>query len=143
MTKHTITVTVPEDLYDYLERRAGVTQLSIEDMLIQTARNAATPPIESDLPAHIRSELAALPSLSDEVLWSIAQSMANTDKVVLYDVLLERHQAGTITPEGAILLRQLRDEADALMLRKAQAFMLLKNRGYTLPSVDGLPVPAL
>ena len=35
-------------------------------------------------------------------------------------------------------LDTLRDEADALMLRKAQAYALLKSRGYKLPTLDEL-----
>ena len=53
----------------------------------------------------------------------------NPDKVVLYDVLLERHQAGSLTPEGREELTRLREAADALMLRKAHAYALLQRAG--------------
>jgi hypothetical protein len=43
-----------------------------------------------------------------------------------------------LTVEGRRLLTELRDEADALMLRKAHAFALLQSRGYTLPTLDEL-----
>jgi hypothetical protein len=51
---------------------------------------------------------------------------------------LDRHQSGTLTPEGQAWLDTLRNEADALMLRKAQAYALLKSRGHKLPTLDGL-----
>ncbi len=51
--------------------------------------------------------------LSDEALWAIARSTANDDKIALYDVLIERQNAHTLTLEGKHLLTQLRDEADA------------------------------
>jgi hypothetical protein len=143
MTAHTITVTVPEDLYNYLEARSRATQRSVEDVLVQTARIAVPAPIEADLPEGIRRELEAMAHLSDVTLWLIALSIANTDKIALSDVLLERNRAGTITPEGMALLAQLREEADALMLRKAQAFVLLKGRGHALPTLDSLPVPVV
>jgi hypothetical protein len=82
--------------------------------------------------------LNALERLSDEALWAIARSTANDDKIALYDVLIERQNAHTLTTEGRHLLTQLRDEADALMLRKAHAYVLLQRRGYTLPSLDEL-----
>ena len=53
----------------------------------------------------------------------------NEDKVALYDVLLERNQARALTLEGQEWLDTLHNEADALMLRKAQAYALLKSRG--------------
>jgi len=76
--------------------------------------------------------------LSDEALWQIAESTVNRDKVALYDVLLERHQAGTLTPEGQEWLIRLREEAEALMLRKAHAYTLLQSRGHKLPSLQDL-----
>ena len=76
--------------------------------------------------------------LSDETIWQIADSQMNQDKVALYDVLLERLKNGSLTPEGQELLTDLRNEADALMLRKAHAYTLLKSRGHKLPSLDEL-----
>ena len=78
--------------------------------------------------------------LSDAALWAIAASTANEDKQALYDVLIERQDAGSLTPEGRHALAQLRDDADAdaLMVRKAHAYALLHGRGYTLPSLDEL-----
>lgn len=62
-------------------------------------------------------------SLSDDALWPIGQSMMNLDKVAMYDALLERNRAGTLTPEGRNWLTDLRYEADALMLRKASGLL--------------------
>ena len=52
------------------------------------------------------------------------------------DVLLERHLAGTLTPEGQEWLTRLREEAEALMLRKAHAYALLQSRGHQLPPLE-------
>jgi len=76
--------------------------------------------------------------LSDEALWQIAQSTMNRDKVAIYDVLLERNQASSLTPEGQEWLTRLRKEADSLMLRKAHAYALLQSRGHKLPSLEEL-----
>lgn len=74
--------------------------------------------------------------LSDVSVLQIARSRMNEDKVALYDVLLDRNQDGTLTMEGRELLRGLREEADALMLRKAHAYALLKSRGHRLAVKD-------
>lgn len=94
--------------------------------------------LEPDLPPAVQAELQAMEHLSNEALWAIARSTANDDKIALYDLLIERRNAGTLTTEGRRLLTELRDEADALMHRKAHAYSLLQSHGYTLPTLDEL-----
>ena len=80
--------------------------------------------------------------LSDGALWAIAGSTANEDKQALYDLLIERQNTGSLTPEGRRLLTGIGEEADALMVRKAHAYALLHGRGYTLPTLDELRIQA-
>jgi plasmid stability protein len=134
----TITVTLSEDVYAQLAARAQTAIRSVEDVVRETLTRSLRPAPEPDLSPAIQAELNAMEHLSDEALWAIARSTANDDKVALYDVLIERQNAHTLTLEGRHLLTQLRDEADALMLRKAHAYALLQGRGYTLPSLDEL-----
>ena len=133
-----ITVTLPEDLYDQLEAQARTAARSVDEMVGQALARSLPPSPEPDLPPAVQAELHAMEHLSDEALWAIARSTANDDKIALYDLLIERQNAGTLTVEGRRLLTELRDEADALMLRKAHAYALLQSRGYTLPTLDEL-----
>jgi len=96
------------------------------------------PKVEEDLPPALRAELETMSALSDEAIWQIAQSKMNKDKVALYDVLLERQKSGALTPEGQEWLTRLREEGEALTLRKAHAYALLKSRGHETPSLDEL-----
>ncbi|HSH79949.1 MAG TPA: hypothetical protein VLA19_15590 [Herpetosiphonaceae bacterium] len=93
---------------------------------------------ERDLPSAIQAELHVLEHLSDEALWAVARRTANDDRIALYDFLIERQRSGSLTTEGRKVLTQLREEADALMVRKAQAYAILHSRGYTLPTLDEL-----
>jgi hypothetical protein len=138
MSTQTHTVTVSDSLYQQLRRQAQKTQRSIEDLVEQTLQRHLPPPLESDLPIEIQAELKALEDLSDDALWQIADSKMNPDKVAMYDALLERQKAGTLTPEGLAWLKKLRQEAEALMLRKAHAYVLLKNQGHQLPTLEEL-----
>ena len=52
--------------------------------------------------------------------------------------LREKRRAGTITETEQTALDQLTQEADLLTLRKAYAAVLLKWRGYKLPSLATL-----
>jgi hypothetical protein len=133
-----ITVSLPEDLYDQLEARARTAARSVDEVVAQTLARSLPPSPEPDLPPAVQAELRAMEHLSDEALWAIARSTANDDKIALYDLLIERQNAGTLTAEGRRLLMELREEADALMLRKAHAYALLQSRGYTLPTLDEL-----
>ena len=133
-----ITVTLPEDLYDQLEAQARTAARSVDEMVAQTLARGLAPSPEPDLPPAVQAELQAMEQLSDEALWAIARSTANDDTVALYDLLIERQNAATLTTEGRRLLMELREEADALMLRKAHAYALLQSRGYTLPTLDEL-----
>lgn len=138
----TVTLNLPEELYEQLEAQAQAAARSVDEVVVQTL-TCSLPPVEDDLPLAIQAELKAMAQLSDETLWQIAQGSMNHDKIALYDVLLERHQAGTLTPEGRELLTRLREEAEALMLRKAHAYALLESRGHQLPTLEELHIKTL
>ncbi|MBK9231654.1 MAG: hypothetical protein WAW03_15135 [Anaerolineae bacterium] len=138
MTYQTITLTVPENLYKRLETQARAAARSVEEVAARALIRSLPPPVEADLPPALRAELKAMSHLSDETLWQIADSTMNPDKVALHEVLLERNQSGALTPEGRQWLTRLREEADALMLRKAHAYVLLQSRGHKLPSLEEL-----
>jgi hypothetical protein len=138
MTARTITVTVSEDVYALLEAQARSSARSVDDLVAQTLTRGLPPTAEPDLPLSVQTELNAMEHLSDEALWAIARSTANDDKIALYDLLITRQNAGSLTTEGQKVLSQLREEADALMVRKAQAYAILHSRGYMLPTLDQL-----
>jgi hypothetical protein len=135
------TIEVPEELYVQLEQRARAAAQSVDSVAAQTLARSLPIAPEADLPQAVQDELAAMAHLSDEALWTIAGSTMNSDTLALYDVLRERKASGTLTPEGQQWLTRLSQEADALMLRKAQAYALLKSRGHQLPALADLPVP--
>ncbi len=138
MSTRTLTLTIPNTLYNHFEVQAQAIQRTVDDYVLETLFRQSPPPVEDDLPIKLQVELQAMEGLSDEALWAIAGSTMNEDKIALYDVLLERNQSGDLTVEGEELLASLREEADFLMVRKSQAFVLLQSRGHQLPSLDGL-----
>lgn len=142
MAIRTITVTVPEDVYSQLEAQAHTTARTVDDLVTQSLAHVLPPEAEAELPPSLRTELAAMAHLSDEALWAIAGSTANQDKQALYDLLIERQNSGSLTAEGRHMLARLREEMDALMVRKAHAYTLLHGRGYTLPTLDELHTQA-
>jgi hypothetical protein len=138
MVERTVTLTLSDTLYQRLQSRAQAASQPIDRLAVEVLDQAMPPSVEESLPPDLRMELQAMEHLSDEVLWQIAQGTMNSDKVALYDVLLERHLTGTLTPEGQEMLARLREEAEALMLRKAHAYNLLHSRGHQLPPLEQL-----
>ncbi|MCK5523261.1 MAG: hypothetical protein KAI83_09025 [Thiomargarita sp.] len=142
MTAHTITLTLPESIYQRLQSQAQIITRPLKDVIFQILWQSLPPEVEEDLPFHYRMELESMAHLSDDVLWQIAQSTLNKDKVALYDILLARHKAEQLTPIGKKWLTQLREDAEQLMLRKAHAYAILKNRGHQLPTLEELREPS-
>ncbi len=138
MSLHTHQITVSDSLYRRLKQQAKTMRASVDDVAHQTLERFLPPTVEADLPPELQTELDAMSQLSDNALWQIAESAMNPDKVALYDVMLERLQSNQLTAEGRVLLDQLRDESQALTLRKAHAYALLQSRGHALPSLDDL-----
>lgn len=50
-----------------------------------------------------------------------------------YNTLLEKNSSSALTENERLNLVSLRQEADLFMFRKAQAAVLLRWRGYSLP----------
>jgi hypothetical protein len=129
-------ITIPKTLYQQLTRQAQQANRSIDELVQQTlSEHMPDAAGEEKLPDNLRQELDAMSHLSDDALWQIAESGLNADKVAMYDLLLERRRENSLTAAGQTMLDQLREETDALTLRKAHAYLLLKNRGYQLPTL--------
>lgn len=138
MSGYTITMTLPNNLYERLQNRARAMKISVGEVVTETLIRSLPPLVESDLPLGLQSELRAMEHLSDEALWQIAEGTLNPEKAAFIEVLLERNREGTLTQEGHTWLTQLQGESQALTLRKAHAYALLQSRGYQLPSLEEL-----
>jgi len=138
MNEQTITLTLPEPIYQHLQQKAQITASPLNEVVFQILSQSMPPEVEEDLPFNYRIELESMAHLSDEVLWQMAESTMNQDKVALYDTLLARHKANNLTSTGKEWLTKLREESEQLMLRKAHAYLILKSRGHQLPSLDEL-----
>jgi hypothetical protein len=138
MTIPSHVVVIPEPLYRQIRQQAEGAKISVDAFVQRTMARNLPPLVEDDLPVEVQAELRAMAQLSDAVLWQIAESQMNPDKIALYDLMLERLHAEMLTSEGRTVLAQLRDEADILRLRKAHAYALLQSRGHQLPTLEML-----
>jgi hypothetical protein len=141
MTVRTITVTIPEMLYLQLEAAARSSAQSLDAVVAQSLERSIPPHLAALLPETLQAELVAMEHLSDEALRAIATSIEPVDRRHQINELIALRDAGTISDEQRDHLTTLRAESEALMVRKAHAFVLLKSRGHTPPAIDQLPVP--
>ena len=89
-----------------------------------------------NVPVDLREELRALQTLDDDALWVIAHNKLSPAQQAHLEALLARSSAGMLTEAEREELIRLGKETDRLNLRKAQAYVLLHQRGFSLPSLD-------
>jgi len=135
----TIAIELPLSLYQRLQRLAEVTRRPLEKLVVQTLE-ANVPSLPENLSPLIRETLLALELLDDEALWQVAYSTINPKQQRKYSRLLEKNRLKTLTNAEQLLLEQLYQESQQHTIRKGYAFVLLKWRGYSLPTVAELEV---
>jgi hypothetical protein len=132
----TITLTLPDNVFQPVQRAPQATQQSVEALLL-TALQAALPALEG-LPSDIVQHLVVLESLDDQALWRVmCETVPRAQQQRLHD-LLTRQQAGRLTVSQRTQLGALQQQADLVTLRKARAAVLLRFRGKRVPTVAEL-----
>jgi hypothetical protein len=136
MAGRTITVNLPEALYERVRETAEASSLSPEEALIQFIA-VSFPILEDDLAPDIRSELAAWSLLSDTKLWEIADITMDEDQQTQMEALAELSKRRPLTEVEQSILSQLMEEARRIMLRKAEAYRVLARRGHPVFAPSG------
>lgn len=129
MTERKVTVTLPESLYIRAKETADAASLSIEKVLEQSIWRAL-PGLEEELPKQLRNDLVRLSLLTDEELWSIANTEMAAAAQDRLEELVDRQKLTQLIESEQIELNQLVTQAQNIMLKKAEAYRLLSFRGY-------------
>lgn len=109
----------------------------LEEFLAERIVQGA-PPLFEDVPPSLQEEVRGLMDLTDDQLWEVARARLPVAKQRVYTRLLHKNSDGTIAERERERMRALGDEARALTLRKAQAYALLRWRGYRIPTREEL-----
>ncbi|WP_198525200.1 hypothetical protein [Kamptonema formosum] len=129
MQLETVTLKIPEILYQRSVNTAGATQRPLEE-IISHALQIGSPPAYDDVPAEFQVDIAGLDKLDDTPLWQIAKSKNTSADMERYNILLDSNSSRKLTDAERLELMQLRHEADLFILRKAQAVALLRCRRH-------------
>jgi hypothetical protein len=100
------------------------------------------PPSTEVAPPELRQEFLTMQMLSIDTLKPIAQAQVDPVQFERHTELLQKNEAGNLTPEEREELTALRVAAEQLMLRKAYAWSLLRWRGQRIPSLEELRLTA-
>jgi hypothetical protein len=129
------TLSVPETLYKRAEELARLTARQVDEVLIDQLQELMLPP----LPADEQAELDAMKALSDDALWAIAREQMSDDLQDRLQVLMTRNSRGVLTPVERRELEQTVERGNRLMVRKAEASALLRERGNAVTPMDLTP----
>jgi len=131
MSDRTITLTLPEALYERIRVTAEASARSVEDVATQSLA-LSLPPLEESLPVRLQSELAAFSLLSDAELHTIATETMEEDSQVQLEEVAEAQKVRSLTAAEQAALNHLMEEANRVMIRKAEAYRLLAQRSHAI-----------
>jgi len=135
MTEFSVTITIPQYLYDRARLLAEQQALPVEQILVHQLETTLVelPALSADEQA----ELEALTHLSDEALWTIAREQMQSETQQQMQLLMERNNLGIISTHERDELNRLVDLGQRLILRKAKAVVLLTKRGHSIDLNNG------
>ena len=129
-----IILQVPEDISARARQIAAAMAQPVEQLLLDHLKTLAAPlPV---LPPDTQAELDALQHLSDDALWTMAPHRCRKTCRHAHMLLMDKNSCGAITDDEHAELEQLVERGDRLMLRKAEAAAILRQRGHTFTPKD-------
>jgi len=128
MNTRAVTIYLPASLYERVRCTAQAQQRPIEKLLLDAV--AAGTPMLDDLPSELAEEMAALALLNDTALWQIARRTLSGKQQAELDTLLCEKGRGNLSAEDQQRLDKLLAEYEFIILARAQAAVLLQQRGY-------------
>ena len=131
MNEQTIAVTLPNSIYDRIKATAQATALTSEEVIKQSVA-LLLPAFESNIQTDFRLKLTELPLLNDIQLWKTANSVMNSSKQIRLEELAELQKMQSLTEYEQSELENLMNEAQQVMLCKAEARRILAQRGHII-----------
>jgi plasmid stability protein len=135
MTVRSLTIDLPDDLYDRVRQRAERAGRSVESELVKIV--AAALPEADELAPELVHELASLNDLDDESLWQAARSHLAAEAASQLESLNLKQQREGLTDQERLTQSALLHQYERAMLVRAEAAVLLKERGYDVAVLIG------
>ena len=120
-------ITLPDELTEQLQQLATLRHQPVEQLVMERLQQLLDVNW-GQLPSAEQAELAVLSYLSDDALQAIADEQLPNQIQERIATLMEGNRNGKLTAEEHAELTTLVERGDQLMLRKAEAALLLKQR---------------
>ncbi|GAB4578135.1 MAG: hypothetical protein Fur0022_08680 [Anaerolineales bacterium] len=131
MSLHTIQINLPDPVFHRIKKRSEVSRRSVADEVVAVV----TDTFEAEIPQDITQELAQLDLFSDAELWAAAKISAPDEHAEQMQVLLEKQGREGLSQQDEQEVARLSHFFNRVMLVRAKAAALLKERGHDVDSL--------
>jgi predicted transcriptional regulator len=138
MSSHSITIELPENVFDRLTQLAQTTDQPLAEIIAQSIASNLPPLIDQASP-ELQPELLKMQRLSDPELLSIAQTAVSLEQQRQHEELLIKNEDFELSDSEQQELTNLRLAMDRLTVCKAYAWALLRWRGHRIPALSEIP----
>ncbi|MGH2587458.1 MAG: hypothetical protein ACRDJE_21285 [Dehalococcoidia bacterium] len=133
-TTHRLELEIPGDVFAKLERAAEQEHRSVQDEAVRLLTRVV--PEDQLLPARTRAALANLATLKGPDLLRAARKRPSTRSIGLWRKLLAKREDEGLSSDDEHALDELEEAFYRISLIRAEAAVLLKERGYDISPVD-------
>jgi hypothetical protein len=135
----TVTLQVPGQLYARARQTAG-NQQALEQLLVSAMVSGLS--LLDDLPDEMIMDMATLALLNDRALWRVARQTMPEEHYERMDELLALKSQNLLSAVQQQELDTYLAEYDRIVLQRAHAAVLLKQRDYDLSNPQILATPS-
>jgi len=128
MTVQTITLNLPETVYEQIRQAAEKAQRPVNEVLVDAV--TAVAPVIGIASQEMRTALAQMAYLNDAALWQAARATMTAEQRERLEALHDQQQREGLTAEEQAEEQALLALYRETLLVRAQATVLLKQRGY-------------
>ncbi|MFO7539090.1 MAG: hypothetical protein R6X32_13685 [Chloroflexota bacterium] len=140
MTLQTVSINLPENLYRQVQQRAKGKNRSVADELVIVVEDAlAAADAWAGVHTDIATEVAQLRYLDNEHLLRTARLTVSAEKSERMQILSQKLKNEGLTAAEEEEIRQLQHYAQRVMLVRAEAAVLLQERGYDISRLRQTP----
>ena len=129
MLRKSITLDLPDDLYEHVRQVAVQSQRPLERVVLESLRLLFAPPSTS---ADGATGLAALSNYADEQLWAVVYRHLPWPQSQRLHALSIQNKLGRLTENEQPELEDLLSLNDRIMLMRSEALLILKSRGHNI-----------
>jgi len=137
MSTQTVTIDLPESLYNQLQQAADAVQRSVSDVVRERLQRET--PILPLLPPDVERELAAFAHLSDDLLWQLARTTLSPAEQDELAALNRQAQDTGLSVTEEERRQALLGHYQRAMVRRAEAARQLQVRGHDISSLFVFP----